>query len=84
MHEDPKVPDFVTFEQLHGDFELRAGMTLAVEPMVVAGRRDVKMLADQWTVITEDKQPAAHFEHTVAVTSSGIDVLTDGRPAGTL
>ena len=37
------------------------------------------MLADQWTVITEDKQPAAHFEHTVAVTSSGIDVLTDGR-----
>ena len=52
--------------------------------MVVAGRRDVKMLADQWTVITEDKQLAAHFEHTVAVTSSGIDVLTDGRPAGTL
>lgn len=84
MHEDPKVPNFVTFEQLRGDFELRAGMTLAVEPMVVAGRRDVKMLADQWTVITEDKQPAAHFEHTVAVTSSGIDVLTDGRPAGTL
>ncbi len=84
MHEDPKVPNFVTFEQLRGDFELRPGMTLAVEPMVVAGRRDVKLLADQWTVITEDRQPAAHFEHTIAVTSAGIDILTDGRPAGTL
>ena len=79
MHEDPKVPNFVTFEQLRGDFELRPGMTLAVEPMVVAGRRDVKLLSDQWTVITEDRLPAAHFEHTVAVTPSGIDVLTDGR-----
>jgi len=84
MHEDPKVPNFVTFEQLRGDFELRPGMTLAVEPMVVAGRRDVKLLADQWTVITEDRLPAAHFEHTVAITSTGIDVLTDGRPAPTL
>jgi methionyl aminopeptidase len=84
MHEDPKVPNFVTFEQLRGDFELRPGMTLAVEPMVVAGRRDVKLLADQWTVITEDRQPAAHFEHTVAVTSAGVDILTDGRLTGTL
>jgi methionyl aminopeptidase len=84
MHEDPKVPNFVTFEQLRGDFELRPGMTLAVEPMVVAGRRDVKLLADQWTVITEDRLPAAHFEHTVAITSTGIDVLTDGRVAPTL
>ena len=79
MHEDPKVPNFVTFEQLRGDFELRPGMTLAVEPMVVAGRRDVKLLADQWTVITEDRLPAAHFEHTVAVTPMGVDLLTDGR-----
>jgi methionyl aminopeptidase len=84
MHEDPKVPNFVTFEQLRGDFELRPGMTLAVEPMVVAGLRDVKLLADKWTVVTEDRQPASHFEHTVAVTSSGVDILTDGRPAGTL
>jgi methionyl aminopeptidase len=55
-------------------------MTLAVEPMVVAGRRDVQLLADQWTVVTEDGQPACHFEHTVAVTEVGVDVLTDGRP----
>jgi methionyl aminopeptidase len=80
MHEDPKVPNFVTFEQLRGDFELRPGMTLAVEPMVVAGRRDVRLLEDQWTVVTEDGKPAAHYEHTVAITREGVDVLTDGRP----
>jgi methionyl aminopeptidase len=79
MHEDPKVPNFVSAEQLRGDFKLRPGMTLAVEPMVVAGRRDVDLLADKWTVVTEDRKPAAHFEHTVAVTEVGVDVLTDGR-----
>lgn len=80
MHEDPKVPNFVTFEQLRSDFVLREGMTLAVEPMVVAGRREVDLLPDQWTVVTSDGQPAAHFEHTVAITNKGVDVLTDGRP----
>jgi methionyl aminopeptidase len=80
IHEDPKVPNFVAPENARGDFKLRSGMTLAVEPMVVAGRRDVQLLDDGWTVITEDKQPAAHFEHTIAVTESGVDVLTDGRP----
>jgi methionyl aminopeptidase len=83
MHEDPKVPNFVDPEQLRGDFKLRPGMTLAVEPMVVAGRRDVDLLPDKWTVVTEDGQPAAHFEHTVAVTEVGVDVLTDGRPPWT-
>ncbi len=84
MHEDPKVPNFVTSEQLRGDFKLRPGMTLAVEPMVVMGRRDVVQLEDNWTVITEDRQPAAHFEHTIAVTDTGVDVLTDGRPGWVL
>ncbi len=79
MHEDPKVANFVTHEQLRGDFKLRPGMTLAVEPMVVAGRRDVTLLDDGWTVITEDRSLAAHFEHTVAVTDVGVDILTDGR-----
>lgn len=77
MHEDPKVPNFVSFEQLRGDFLLRPGMTLAVEPMVVAGRRDVKLLKDGWTVVTEDNHRAAHFEHTVVVTSTGVEILTD-------
>ena len=79
IHEDPKVPNFVISESARGDFKLRPGMTLAVEPMVVAGRRDVQLLDDGWTVITEDKQPAAHFEHTIAVTETGVDILTDGR-----
>jgi methionyl aminopeptidase len=79
MHEDPKVPNFVTAEQLSGDFTLRRGMTLAVEPMVVMGRRDVGLYKDGWTVFTEDRMPAAHFEHTVAITDTGIDILTDGR-----
>jgi methionyl aminopeptidase len=79
MHEDPKVPNFVTAEQLRGDFKLRPGMTFAVEPMVVMGRRDVRQLPDGWTIVTEDGLPAAHFEHTVAVTEQGADILTDGR-----
>jgi len=78
MHEDPKVPNFVTLEQLRGDFKLRPGMTLAVEPMVVAGRRDVHMLEDGWTVITDDGHSAAHFEHTVAVSETGVEILSDG------
>ncbi len=84
IHEDPKVPNFVTPAQLRGDFKLRPGMTLAVEPMVVAGRREVQLLDDGWTVITEDHKPAAHFEHTIAVTEDGVDILTDGREAWSL
>jgi len=84
MHEDPKVPNFVTGEGLRGDFELRPGMTLAVEPMVVVGKRDVRSLKDNWTMVTVDGKPAAHFEHTVAVTDVGVDVLTDGRRPFTL
>lgn len=83
MHEDPKIPNFFTPENLKTDFRLRAGMTLAVEPMVCVGRRDVILLEDQWTVVTEDRKPAAHFEHTIAITETGADILTDGRPAPT-
>ena len=76
MHEDPKVPNFVTGEMLRGDFRLRSGMTLAIEPMVVMGGRDVVLLEDQWTVVTQDRLPAAHFEHTVAVVDGGVEILT--------
>ncbi len=79
MHEDPKVANFVTSDGLRTDFRLRPGMTLAVEPMVVAGKREVVLLEDGWTVVTKDKTNACHFEHTVAVTETGVDVLTDGR-----
>ena len=44
------------------------------------GRRDVVMLEDNWTIVTQDRQPAAHFEHTVAITESGVEILTDGQP----
>ena len=82
MHEEPRsVANFVTGEQRRGDFELRPGITIAVEPMVVAGHRDVVLKSDQWTVITQDRRPAAHFEHTVAVTATGVDILTEGRPS---
>ena len=80
MHEDPKVANFVSPEQLRADFKLRPGMTLAVEPMVVAGHRDVVLLDDGWTVITKDRAPAAHFEHTIAITETGIEIVTDGTP----
>jgi methionyl aminopeptidase len=80
MHEDPKVPNFVSDQfKKRGDFYLQAGMIIAVEPMVVLGKSDVQVLDDHWTVVTKDNTPAAHFEHTVAVTPTGADVLTDGR-----
>jgi len=80
MHEDPKVPNFVSDEfRKRGDFYLQPGMTLAVEPMVILGRPDVVVLDDGWTVVTKDSTPAAHTEHTVAITATGSDVLTDGR-----
>jgi methionyl aminopeptidase len=80
MHEPPNVPNYVDRKSKHADFELRPGMTLAIEPMVIAGRRDVTYGdATRWPVVTEDGSWAAHFEHTVAVTADGVDVLTDGR-----
>jgi methionyl aminopeptidase len=80
MHEDPKVPNFVSGDFLkRGDFYLQPGMTLAVEPMVILGKPDVVVLDDRWTVVTKDSTPAAHYEHTIAVTATGSDVLTDGR-----
>lgn len=82
MHEDPKVPNFYTAENLKTDFRLRPGMTIAVEPMVCVGRRDVVLLEDQWTVVTEDRKPAAHFEHTLAITETGVDILTNGVGGG--
>ncbi len=79
MHEEPKVPNFCSRElERFGDFYLRSGMTLAVEPMVIAGQHDVVVLDDGWTVLSKDSTPAAHVEHTVAVTANGCSVLTDG------
>jgi methionyl aminopeptidase len=79
MHEEPKVPNYYDRGQRNADFELRVGMTLAIEPMVTAGRPDT-MPGDAtgWPIVTKDGSWAAHFEHSVAVTEHGADVLTDG------
>lgn len=80
MHEEPRgVPNFVSRDLLRHDIELREGMTLAIEPMCNLGGYEVVTLSDGWTVLTADRKPSAHYEHTVAVTASGADVLTDGR-----
>ena len=73
LHEDPQVPNFG--EPGRGAL-LRAGMVLAIEPMVTMGHWEVRVLADRWTAVTADGSLAAHFEHTVAVTEQGPDVLT--------
>lgn len=79
MHEEPKVPNFVSRELLSDDIMLRPGVVLAVEPMCNLGTADTITLDDQWTVVTADGLPSAHYEHTIAVTADGCDVLTDGR-----
>jgi methionyl aminopeptidase len=62
---------------------LRPGMIFTVEPMINAGRRDIRMLGDGWTVVTKDHSLSAQWEHTVLVTETGFEVLTlsDGSPA---
>lgn len=76
MHEDPKVPNFVSKELLREDIVLKEGMVLAVEPMVNMGKAGVRTLPDAWTVVTKDMKCSAHFEHTIAVVSGGCEVLT--------
>ena len=73
LHEAPEVPNFG--KRGNGPL-LRKGMTLAVEPMVTRGKRFVVQESDGWTIRTEDRQPAAHYEHTIAVTNEGCDILT--------
>jgi methionyl aminopeptidase len=79
MHEEPQIPNFVSPELLARDIDLQEGMTLAVEPMVNMGSPAVEYAPDGWTVRTKDGMPSAHFEETLAVTGSGVSVLTDGR-----
>lgn len=77
LHEDPQVPNYRA--RYLSRLRLKRGMILAIEPMINMGTFRVKVLEDDWTVITEDKLPSAHFEHTVSVSTHGGDILTD-RP----
>lgn len=80
LHEEPKVPNYVDTNPRREDFLLVPGMTLAVEPMVTVGTPDVRYADDTaWPVATKDGGWSAHYEHTLAVTADGVDVLTDGR-----
>ena len=74
MHEDPSVPNFGN--PGHGP-RLRQGMTFCIEPMITMGRWQVHQLSDGWTIVTNDHSPAAHYEHTIAVTPKGLpEILT--------
>lgn len=75
FHEDPQV---LHYGSAGTGFELRAGMTLTVEPMVNAGKRHSKLLPDGWTVVTKDHSLSAQWEHTVLITETGYEVLTLG------
>ncbi len=72
VHEDPDVPNYYTNQKT----VLKTGMVIAVEPMLNLGKRYVEMLDDDWTIVTKDGLPSAHFEHTVVVTDDGYEILT--------
>ena len=76
MHEEPSVPNYVEPSMRHRDVVLRPGMAICIEPMVNIGGREVKVLDDGWTVVTCDGSLSAHFEHTIAIKSSGAEVMT--------
>lgn len=73
LHEDPMIPNYGPAGQ--GPI-LKPGMTLAIEPMVNAGKSGVRILADDWTTVTKDGSDSAHFEHTIVITESGYTILT--------
>jgi methionyl aminopeptidase len=73
LHEDPYIPNF----GIAGTGPiLKKGMTLAIEPMVNIGKKDVVVLKDNWTVVTVDHMPSAHYEHTIVITDTGYEILT--------
>ena len=73
MHEDPYIPDYG--EEGTGPI-LRAGMTLAIEPMVMMGKNALRTLKDGWTAVSKDGLPSSHYENTLLVTKDGYEILT--------
>ncbi len=74
LHEKPEIPNFVP-KGMTG-IPLKAGMVLAIEPMVTVGTYEVEVLEDNWTAVTKDRKLSAHFEHTIAITSGGPRILS--------
>lgn len=74
LHEDPEVPNYVS--TFMGNPRIREGMVFAIEPMINMGSKDIIEMDDGWTVKTKDGKPSAHFEHTVAITHNGLEILS--------
>lgn len=75
LHEEPQVPNY---GRAGTGVLLQEGMTIAIEPMVNMGRREIEALPDEWTIVTSDRSYSAHFEHTIAITRNGARILTQG------
>ena len=73
VHEEPDVPNY---GKPNTGLTLKEGMVIAVEPMITMGDKEIYILDDDWTIITQDEMPAAHFEHTIVVTKNGYEILT--------
>lgn len=73
LHEDPQIPNYGL---PHRGILLKPGMTLAIEPMINMGNKEVKVLKDGWTTVTKDKSLSAHFEHSILITQDGYEILT--------
>ncbi|MCK4326826.1 M24 family metallopeptidase, partial [bacterium] len=78
-HEEPQIPNF---GEPHRGPRLKKGMVLAVEPMVNMGTYKVEVMEDNWTVVTKDHNPSAHFEHTIAITDGKAEILTQLEEPG--
>lgn len=73
MHEDPQIPNY---GKRGTGVTLKSGMCIAIEPMITMGSRQIGMLPDKWSIITRDRQPSAHFEHTIAIRKGKADILS--------
>lgn len=73
LHEDPEIPNYGS---PHRGPRLKSGMTLAIEPMINMGRYEVEVEENQWTIVTQDRQPSAHFEHSILITPAGPFILS--------
>lgn len=76
LHEEPQVPNYVNEAYEGMNLRLKPGLVLAIEPMLNEGGEEVEELEDRWTVVTRDRRLSAHFEHTVAITPNGPEILT--------
>jgi methionyl aminopeptidase len=77
LHEDPEVPNY---GRRGNGLMLKEGLVIAIEPMVNLGRKDIRQSDDNWTITAQDRLPAAHYEHSVAVRKGGADILSDHQP----